>query len=50
MLSIGHKCYCSWGRPMRAWRNKIRGNIGGYHSRNLLRTPELNGTNYFLDI
>src|SRR6218665_2093205 len=29
MLSIGHECYCSRGRPMRARRNKIRGNIGG---------------------
>jgi len=28
MLSIGHECYCSRGRPMRAWQNKIRGNIG----------------------
>ena len=27
MLSIGHECYCSRGRPMRARRNKIRGNI-----------------------
>src|SRR6218665_2551857 len=27
-ISIGHECYCSRGRPMRARRNKIRGNIG----------------------
>src|SRR6218665_3797810 len=28
MLRIGHECYCSRLRPMRARRNKIRGNIG----------------------
>src|SRR6218665_1505796 len=28
MLSIGHECHCSRDRPMRARRNKIRGNIG----------------------
>src|SRR6218665_772784 len=27
MLSIGHECYCTRGTPMRAQRNKIRGNI-----------------------
>ena len=27
MLSIGHEYYCSQGTPMRAQRNKIRGNI-----------------------
>ena|SRR6218665_785295 len=27
MVSIGHECYCSRGRPMHAWRKKIRGNI-----------------------
>src|SRR6218665_1712274 len=26
MLSIGHECYCSRGRPMHARLNKIRGN------------------------
>jgi len=26
-IGIGHECYCSRGRPMRAWQNKIRGNI-----------------------
>src|SRR6218665_2236428 len=26
-IGIGHECYCSRGRPMRARRNKIRGNI-----------------------
>jgi len=29
MLGIGLECYCSQSRPMRAQRNKIRGNIGG---------------------
>jgi len=28
MLSIGHECHCPRGRPVRARRNKIRGNIG----------------------
>src|SRR6218665_1856981 len=27
-IGITHECYCSRGRPMRARRNKIRGNIG----------------------
>jgi len=26
-IGIGHECYCSRGRPMRVWWNKIRGNI-----------------------
>ena len=26
-IGIGHECYCLRGRPMRARRNKIRGNI-----------------------
>ena len=41
MLSIGHECHCSRGRPMRARRNKIRGNIGS-HTSPLKKSTEFN--------